>query len=212
MRGLLLVLSGPSGAGKGTVCRVLRQRLPHVGYSVSATTRPPRPGEKDGENYFFLKREEFLALLEEGAFLEWAEVYGNLYGTPRRPVEEALAGGQDIILEIDTQGAAQVKKHYPDGVFIFVIPPTFKELEERIRRRGTETPEVIATRLGWVENELQQMDLYDYVVVNDVVESAVAKIEAIITAEKCRTARFKAYWQQPFWHKEARSGESPVHR
>lgn len=202
MSGLLLVISGPSGAGKGTVCRTLRERMPHIGYSVSATTRPPRPGEKDGENYFFLDREKFLALLAEGAFLEWAEVYGNLYGTPRRPVEEALARGQDIILEIDTQGAAQVKKHYPEGVFIFIIPPTFEELEDRIKKRGTETPAAIAARLGWVEKELQQLELYDYVVVNDQLDEAVAKLQAIITAEKCRTKRFKASWRELFWRKE----------
>lgn len=202
MSGLLLVISGPSGAGKGTVCRALREKMPYLNYSVSVTTRPPRPGEKEGENYFFLDRDEFLALLKEGAFLEWAEVYGNLYGTPRRPVEEALARGEDIILEIDTQGAAQIKKHYPEGVFVFLIPPTFKELEDRIKKRGTETPTGMATRLGWAEKELEQLDLYDYVVVNDRVDEAVAKLEAIITAEKCRTKRFKTTWQWLFWRKE----------
>lgn len=200
MQGLLLVISGPSGAGKGTICRALREKMPEVEYSISATTRPPRPGEKDGESYFFLDREKFLKMLKEGAFLEWAEVYGELYGTPRKPVEEALARGQDIILEIDTQGAAQVKRCYPDGVFIFVVPPSFSELERRIKGRGTESPAAISDRLAWVKKEMDQLDLYDYVVVNDRVEEAVAKIQAIIVAEKCRTKRLKNIgWHQLFW-------------
>ena len=200
MKGLLLVISGPSGAGKGTICRALREKMPGIGYSISATTRPPRPGEKDGESYFFVDRESFLKLVKEGAFLEWAEVYGELYGTPREPVEKALARGQDIILEIDTQGAAQVKRWYPEGVFIFVIPPSFTELEKRIKGRGTESPAAISDRLAWVKKEMDQLDLYDYVVVNDRVEEAVAKIQAIIIAEKCRTKRLKnSNWHQLFW-------------
>lgn len=200
MKGLLLVISGPSGAGKGTICRALREKMPGIGYSISATTRPPRPGEKDGESYFFVDRESFLKLVKEGAFLEWAEVYGELYGTPREPVEKALARGQDIILEIDTQGAAQVKRCYPEGVFIFVIPPSFTELERRIKGRGTESPAAISDRLAWVKKEMDQLDLYDYVVVNDRVEEAVAKIQAIIIAEKCRTKRLKnSNWHQLFW-------------
>jgi len=200
MKGLLLVISGPSGAGKGTICRALREKMPGIGYSISATTRPPRPGEKDGESYFFVDRESFLKLVKEGAFLEWAEVYGELYGTPREPVEKALARGQDIILEIDTQGAAQVKRWYPEGVFIFVIPPSFTELEKRIKGRGTESPAAISDRLAWVKKEMAQLDLYDYVVVNDRVEEAVAKIQAIIIAEKCRTKRLKnSNWHQLFW-------------
>ncbi|SMB94579.1 guanylate kinase [Thermanaeromonas toyohensis ToBE] len=200
MQGLLLVISGPSGAGKGTICRALREKMPEVGYSISATTRPPRPGEKDGESYFFLDRERFLQMLKEGAFLEWAEVYGELYGTPRKPVEEALARGQDIILEIDTQGAAQVKRYYPEGVFIFIVPPSYSELEKRIKGRGTESPAAIKDRLAWVKKEMAQLDLYDYVVINDQVEEAVAKIQAIIIAEKCRTKRLKKIgWHQLFW-------------
>ncbi|MCG0276941.1 MAG: guanylate kinase [Thermanaeromonas sp.] len=200
MRGLLLVISGPSGAGKGTICRALRAKIPQIGYSISATTRPPRPGEEDGESYFFVDREKFLKMVKEGAFLEWAEVYGELYGTPRKPVEEALARGQDIILEIDTQGAAQVKRCYPEGVFIFVIPPSYAELERRIKGRGTESPAAISDRLAWVKKEMDQLDLYDYVVVNDRVEDAVAKIEAIIIAEKCRTRRLKnTDWYELFW-------------
>ncbi|MDI3522387.1 MAG: guanylate kinase [Bacillota bacterium] len=189
-QGLLVVLSGPSGAGKGTVCQLLRQRNSALAYSVSATTRRPRPGERDGVNYFFLTRDEFLAKRAAGEFLESAEVYGNLYGTPRSYVQEKLAGGQDVLLEIDTQGAMQVKTNYPAGVFIFLLPPSLVELEARITRRGTENLGERARRLAAAQSEIAQVRSYDYVVINDKVEQAVARVEAILLAEHTRVKRF----------------------
>ncbi|MDN5347330.1 MAG: guanylate kinase [Clostridia bacterium] len=187
--GLLLVISGPSGAGKGTLCQALREEMPEIVYSISATTRQPRPGEADGKNYYFVDKEKFQEMIAAGAFLEWALVYDNFYGTPRRPVEEALAAGKDIILEIDTQGAAQIKKSFPEGVFIFILPPSLAELEQRIRKRGTETAEVVARRLQAARAEIAALHNYDYVIVNDKVEEAVKRLKAIIIAEKCRPQR-----------------------
>ncbi|MDI3538343.1 MAG: guanylate kinase [Bacillota bacterium] len=189
-KGLLVVLSGPSGAGKGTVCQLLRQRNPHLAYSVSATTRSPRPGEKHGVNYFFLKREEFEAWRDRGEFLEWAEFCGNLYGTPRSYVEERLASGQDVLLEIETQGALQIRASFPTGVFIFLLPPSWAELKARIIQRGTESEEERRRRLAKAESEIAMLRAYDYLVINDRVEQAVARVEAILMAEHARVNRF----------------------
>lgn len=191
MEGLLIVVSGPSAAGKGTVCRELLNCQPDLVFSVSATTRPPRPGEVDGKNYYFVSREEFERMVAAGEMLEWAEVYGNLYGTPRKAVVEWLDQGRDVLLEIDIQGARQVRRQFPRGVFIFLIPPSLAELERRIRERGTETEEAVQRRLASAAAEIAACREYDYVVVNDRVEDAVAKIRAIITAEKCRVERNK---------------------
>ncbi|QSO49500.1 guanylate kinase [Alicyclobacillus mengziensis] len=188
-QGILFVLSGPSGAGKGTVCKALMGRLPEMRLSISATTRQPREGEQHGVNYFFKTKNQFQTMIESGQLLEWAEVYGNYYGTPRTFVEEKLAEGSDVLLEIDIQGAMQVKETYPDGVFLFLIPPSAMELEARILGRGTETEDSFATRFGAARDELQMMSKYDYVVVNDVVEAACERIESIITAEHCSVAR-----------------------
>ncbi|MCL6453035.1 MAG: guanylate kinase [Alicyclobacillus sp.] len=188
-RGILFVLSGPSGAGKGTVCKALMQRVQNLCLSISVTTRAPRAGEQHGVNYFFQTREQFDQMAARGELLEWAEVYGNCYGTPRSFVEEKLAAGLDVILEIDIQGAMQVKQSYPNGVFIFLIPPSATELEARIRGRGTETPESFRQRFGAAREELAMMRSYDYVVVNDVVERACSRIEAVITAEHCSVER-----------------------
>lgn len=185
-KGLLLVISGPSGAGKGTLCKALRAEMPELVYSVSATTRLPRPGEVHGVDYFFVSREEFARAVEEEGFLEWAEVYGNWYGTPRRWVEEMIGSGRDVVLEIDIQGARQVKKRFPKGVFIFVVPPTMEELARRLTGRGTDSPEEIARRLSQAVEEMECAHEYDYVVVNDKVEKAVATLKSIIEAERCR--------------------------
>lgn len=185
-KGCLIVVSGPSGTGKGTVCSALLTAHPEIAYSISATTRAPREGEKHGVNYYFLTKPVFETMMAEGALLEWAEVYGNYYGTPLQPIKEKLAAGQDILLEIDTQGALQVQERFPDGVFIFLIPPSFVELERRIRGRGTEDETSLNRRLNAAREEIGVAHQYHYVVVNDEVENAVAKIAAILTAEHCR--------------------------
>ena len=188
-QGLLIVLSGPSGVGKGTVCSYLKTEYPDIYYSVSATTRQARNGEKEGVNYFFLSEAEFIARRDRGDFLEWAQVYGHYYGTPRSVVEDQLALGKDVILEIDIQGAKKVKRCFPQGVFIFLMPPSQEELEKRIVGRATDSAETIRRRLDCVESELLEIKTYDYAVTNDQVLNAVDKITAIMTAEKCRVSR-----------------------
>lgn len=189
VRGVLLVLSGPSGAGKGTICQVLLKSRPDMCYSVSATTRQPRAGETDGLNYFFLAKERFEEMIRNDELLEYASVYGNYYGTPRQYVEDKLAQGCDVVLEIDPQGAMQIKKKFPEGVFVFIVPPSPEELSERIHKRGTDSKDVIDKRLSAAAAELACASKYDYLVVNDQVDAATAKVSAIITAEKNRVAR-----------------------
>ncbi len=185
-QGLLVVISGASGTGKGTVCSALMKEMKGISYSISATTRFPRENERDGVNYYFLSREAFEKMIGEGGFLEWAEVYGNYYGTPLKKIQERLAEGQDILLEIDTQGALKVMEKCPEGVFIFLLPPSLEELERRIRGRGTETEESIIKRLGAARKEIDIGRRYAYVVMNDTVKEAVMRIKAILTAEHCR--------------------------
>lgn len=187
--GLLIVLSGPSGAGKGTLCRELLRQMPQVKYSVSATTRQPRPGEVDGLHYYFRSREEFQTMIEQDQLLEWAEFCGNYYGTPQFAVEQAIQAGNDVILEIEIQGALQVKKRFSQGVFIFIVPPSMDELSQRIHKRGTESEEVIQKRLQTAARELEYVSEYDYVVVNDEIPLAVDKLKSILLAEKCRVKR-----------------------
>ena len=187
--GLLIVLSGPSGAGKGTICDELLRKMPNLRYSVSSTTRSPRRGEVEGVHYYFRQRQEFEAMLARDELLEWAVFCDNYYGTPRFAVEQALQEGLDVILEIEIQGALQIKKRFPQGVFTFIVPPSMDVLSERIHKRGTETEEVIQKRLATAVQELGYVSEYDYVVINDEVPVAVDKLKSILVAEKCRVKR-----------------------
>ena len=187
--GLLVIISGASGTGKGTVCQKLFETEKSLAFSVSATTRAPRAGEKDGVNYWFLKKEQFEKMIEAGEFLEWAKVYDNYYGTPLKKVEERLKNGEDILLEIDVQGALNVKKKCPEGVYIFLLPPSLEELKRRIEGRGTENPESLTRRLKNAVAEIKIGLNYDYVVVNDSIDGAVKQIKAILTAERLKVAR-----------------------
>lgn len=187
--GVLIVLSGPSATGKGTVCKQIMKINDNLHFSVSVTTREPRPGEIEGINYFFREKNEFQKMIDNDELLEWAEVYGNFYGTPCAAVQEALDRGQDIVLEIDPQGALQVKSRFPQGVFIFLMPPSLEELATRIQKRGSETPEAMKKRLQSAKNEIGSAFQYDYLVINDDIDIAADQIQKILAAEKCRTSR-----------------------
>ncbi len=187
--GLLIVLSGPSGAGKDTIIQHLMTELPELQYSVSATTRAPRRNEVEGVNYFFVSTDRFHEMIGSGEFLEWAKIYDYYYGTPRENVEAKLRSGQDIILKLDVQGGNQVKKTAPGGIFIFIVPPSLEELHRRIEARGTETPEMVEKRFLWAVDEIRQAENYDYIVINEQIPQAVAQVKAIIAAEKCRASR-----------------------
>lgn len=186
-KGLLILISGPSGTGKGTVCDLLRKNHPEISYSISATTRQPRPGEQDGVNYYFYSEDEFCRMIDRGELLEWARVYGNYYGTPKQKVLDRLSAGEDILLEIDTQGAMNVMKAMPDGLFIFLLPPSLEELASRLKGRGTETEESLRRRLGAAVDEIKIAHNYRYLVVNDEIEAAERAIAGIIRAEHYRT-------------------------
>lgn len=189
-RGLLIVLSGPSGVGKGTVRKaIFEDDGVDFRYSISATTRKPRTGEEDGKDYFFVSREDFEEKIQAGDMLEYAEYVGNYYGTLRSFIEETLASGKDVFLEIDVQGALQVKAKMPEGVYIFLTPPDIKNLRMRLEGRGTDSAEVIEKRVAAAKDELKKMINYNYAVENDVVEKAVDRIKAIITAERLRVSR-----------------------
>ena len=189
-KGLLLVVSGPAGVGKGTVNNTLIERNADIRMSVSATTRAPRPGEINGVHYFFKSEEEFKKMIEEGAFLEYMHVFDmHYYGTPKSFVEQELAEGRSVILEIDVHGAMRVKAAYPDAVLIFIAPPSMSELKSRLIHRGTESSEAIERRFETAYQELEYVKHYDYVVVNDILDLAIARTEKIISAERCRVIR-----------------------
>ncbi|MBD2871459.1 guanylate kinase [Paenibacillus arenilitoris] len=192
-KGLLIVLSGPSGVGKGTVCSVLRGKMPDLVYSVSATTRQPRQGEVEGVNYFFKSKEQFQDMIKHDALLEHAEYVGNYYGTPREFVERTLASGKDVILEIEVQGALKVKQKFPEGIFVFLLPPSLDELKQRITGRGTESLDTINNRMTVAVEEMNLLRHYDYAVLNDEIDAACDRIRSIIIAEHCRRERFIPY-------------------
>ena len=187
--GLLIIISGPSGAGKGTVYNEVVARRTKIKKSVSVTTRNPRPGEIEGVHYYFRTLEQYQELIAKGEFLETASVYCNYYGTQKAPVLKMLAEGDDVMFEIDTLGAEQIKKKYPKSITIFLMPPSFEELERRLRGRGTESEEAITRRLGLAKSELSKYKLFDYIVFNDDVESAIENVISIIDAEKSKTTR-----------------------
>jgi len=187
----LFVVSAPSGAGKTTLCREIRLRLPDLAYSVSVTTRSPRPGEVDGADFRFVGEAEFRAMLARNEFAEWATVHGNLYGTRARALEEALSAGRDVLLDIDTQGAAQLRARYTaaDAVLIFVVAPSVKELEQRLRERRSDQDADIERRLRRAREEIALWRQYDYLIVNRDVKEALDQLESIILAERCRVTR-----------------------
>jgi len=189
--GILFVVSGPSGVGKGTVIKEALKLVPDIHLSISYTTRAPRENETNGKEYFFVTEEEFTSMRERGEFLEWARVHSNLYGTPRRYVEEKLKIGEDVLLEIDIQGARKVKEVFPDGVFIFILPPSFDALIERLNKRGTEDIKSIRERYNDAKDECKQWKWYNYTIVNDSIEVSGKLIASIVIAERCKTSRLR---------------------
>ncbi len=199
-RGLIIVISGPAGSGKGTVVKALREKMPTLGISVSATTRNPRPGEVEGVHYFFITKEEFERRIASGEILEHTYYCDNYYGTPKSELERITAEGKDIIFEIEVNGAIQVKKLFPEAVAIMLLPPSAKLLESRLRGRGTETEEVIKQRLRRARDELKLLHHYDYLVVNgeNMVDDCVELIKDIITSEHSRTSRMTDFAEKFF--------------
>ena len=189
MKGQLFVISAPSGTGKSTVLGEVRARLTGLGYSVSHTTRRPRPGEQEGRDYFFVDKETFKRMAEEGSFVEWARVYGDYYGTSFFSLEGQLDSGVDVLLDLDVQGARSIKEHFKESVLIFLVPPSLEVLEDRLRNRGTDGQEVIETRLKKARKEIAEFNRYDYVIINDELEQAVEEVQAIILSERSRTGR-----------------------
>lgn len=201
-KGILIVLSGPSGAGKGTLCDILLKRIKNLYLSISVTTRVPRDNEKDGVDYLFTNKKDFVEKIKNNEFIEWAKVHNNYYGTPKNYVDKLLQKGKDVILEIDTQGAAQIRQKYPDGVFIFIMPPGIEELKKRIIKRGSETKESFNIRIRNAQKELKESQKYDYIVINDDLKEAVSNLKSIITAERCKVSRNRKLLQKYIEYKE----------
>jgi len=187
--GLIMIISAPSGAGKTTLCRKLRNRFPAMRESISYTTRLPRQGEVDGEDYCFVSREEFLSMVAEDAFAEWAEVHGNLYGTALKTLEEARKNGIDLLLDIDCQGARKLKQKFEGGVYVFILPPSMEELRRRLESRSSDAPEVIERRIKRASDEIKEARWYDYIIINDHIQEASEELSAIVLAQSRRTFR-----------------------
>lgn len=187
--GLLYIISAPSGAGKTTLLKRVMDYFPEMRFSVSYTTRPPRPGERDGEDYHFVSPKRFDQMVEGGEFVEWAEVLGNRYGTALDTIRESRPQGIDLILDIDSQGARQIKEHLKGGVFIFILPPSVESLRDRLKARRADQQEMIQLRVSRATDEIQQATWYDYIIVNDKLEEAVEQLRSIIIAERCRRER-----------------------
>ena len=197
-RGSLFIVSAPSGTGKTTLCKKLVSSMPDLKFSVSYTTRQQRPGEINNREYTFTGREDFLAMIGRGEFIEWAEVHGAFYGTSRRRLEEIMDSGSDVILDIDTQGAMQIKKKYAEGAYIFILPPSMEILEQRLEKRMTDSQEEIKKRLTTAISEIKTYSGYDYVIINDIFEKALKEFEAIIISHRVKTKMM-----DPLWVKES---------
>jgi len=192
--GLLFVISAPSGAGKTTLCKALTDSLENLRHSISYTTRKPRPGEIDGREYYFVTEERFQDMVRAGDFAEWARVHSNLYGTSRRVLDEMRTEGIDVILDIDTQGAKQIKEKYRESVFIFIMPPSLEILEERLRNRNSDDEDEIRKRMRRARDEIKDYTVYDYIIVNRDFERALAELRAVVIAERCRTRMVDHAW------------------
>lgn len=193
-RGSLFIVSAPSGAGKTTLCRKLVSSLPNLKFSVSYTTRQPRQGEVDDRDYTFISREDFRVMADRGEFIEWVEVHGEFYGTSRKRLEELMDSGNDVILDIDTQGAIQIKEKCKEGIYIFVLPPSLEILKKRLEKRMTDSKEEIEKRLKVAVSEIKTFPQYDYVIINDIVEDALKEFEAIIISHRVSTKTINPLW------------------
>ena len=191
-QGLLIVISAPSGAGKTTICRRLLDEFPDLYFSVSCTTRLPRKGEKDGRDYHFISVEKFKNRTGKGEFVEWEEIYGHFYGTLKKEIEDRTGKGHDVILDIDIKGAGNVKSIYPQGVFVFIMPPSVETLKERLKKRGSETDDVMKMRFDRVMEEVRENERYDYVIFNDIINDSVDVMRSIYIAEKNRRSRLQS--------------------
>jgi len=190
-QGLLVVISAPSGAGKTTVCKKLLDEFPDLHFSVSCTTRPSRKGEKEGKDYHFISVKEFKKRIEKDEFVEWEEIYGHFYGTSKKEIEDRILNNGDVLLDIDTKGARNVKKIYPEGVFVFIMPPSAQELKERLKKRGSETEDTIKIRFERALEEIKENEWYDYIIFNDILKNSAYIMKSIYIAEKNRRPRLQ---------------------
>ena len=200
-RGIIIVVSAPSGAGKTTICREVLKASPGLAYSVSNTTRAIRPGEINGKDYLFISEKEFRQKIEEGEFVEWTEKFGCLYGTSAIAVRRTINEGKDLLLDVDTEGAKNLKERFPEGIFVFILPPSFEELRSRLIRRGSEDVKVIEVRLAKARDEIKEVFWYDYIIINDDIEKAVEQLKSVYLAEKIRK-KIKIAEVQKIFHLE----------